>query len=348
MASIRKRNGKYHATVYIGKNAEGKQLRKYVSADTQKECKRLVRDIETQKEERKLTNVENIKLSIWIDKWLKVNKERLSPSTFALYNIYANAHYKKYFNNIKLKDIHEIHIKEFINDKLEKPLSPTTVRKLFFVLSRILEDALKQKNPCRDIEPPKKAKYVPFVPTKLEFEKIYNAFTLDKYRLAIQIAGKCGLRRGEIFALKWNDIDEKNKMIIVDEARALDINGDYIYKKPKSSTGIRKVPCPVYLIEQIEAYRKKQKSIRNEIFEGRLDNFSRVFSDKMKEIKLPNMRFHDLRHYCASWLYEQGIPDHIAAEMLGHDVMILKQIYQHIGVDKKDEIFNKIRNLQDN
>ena len=84
------------------------------------------------------------------------------------------------------------------------------------------------------------------------------------------------------------------------------------------------------------------------MFSTRPDNLSSEFSDRMKKIGLQGIRFHDLRHYYASWLYEQGIQDHIAAEIMGHDIMVLKQIYQHIGVDKKKEVFEHIRNLQDN
>lgn len=60
---------------------------------------------------------------------------------------------------------------------------------------------------------------------------------------------------------------------------------------------------------------------------------------------MPKIRFHDLRHYHANWLYSQGIPDQYAAKRLGHDIQTLKTIYQHLGVDKKEEIDNNIRQL---
>ena len=61
--------------------------------------------------------------------------------------------------------------------------------------------------------------------------------------------------------------------------------------------------------------------------------------------KMPKVRFHDLRHYHTSWLYNHDIPDQYAAKHLGHDTLILKSIYQHLGLSKEQEIDDKIRQL---
>lgn len=68
----------------------------------------------------------------------------------------------------------------------------------------------------------------------------------------------------------------------------------------------------------------------------------------IREKKLPKIRFHDLRHYHASWMYKQGIPDQYAAGRLGHDIHVLKGIYQHLDLDVKDEIDNLIKSNFEN
>lgn len=66
----------------------------------------------------------------------------------------------------------------------------------------------------------------------------------------------------------------------------------------------------------------------------------------MRDKKIPKTRLHFLRHYDATWLYGNDVLDHLAAERLGHDIKVLKEIYQHLGVKKKDEINRKIIELQ--
>lgn len=345
MASIRKRpNGTYQATIYVGRDANGKQLFKYVTKPTLKECKAAARVIEQEIEEGKFLNVENMRLSTWMDKWLELNKEKLSPSTYVSYKIYVDKHLKPYFKQLKLSQINELHIKQYINDKL-KTLSPTTVRKHFFVLREMLQDVLKHKNPARDIKPPAKNDYKPYVLTNEEFEQIHNAFKGHKYEMIILLSAWCGLRRGEIFALKWDDIDWNTATIRVDESRSITDEGVYVDKSPKSKNGLRIIAVPEYLLDLLAKYRKSQKEINPRIFNIRPDQCSSYFAEQIKKHKLPPVRFHDLRHYHASWLYEQGIPDQYAAKRLGHDIYILKSIYQHLGVDKQNELDDKIRKL---
>lgn len=345
MASFKKRpNGAYQATIYVGRDADGKQLFRYVTRPTLRECKVAAREIEQEIEEGRFVNVPNTRLATWMDKWLDLNEGSLSPSTFTSYLMYVDKHFKPYFKGLKLKQINETHIKQYINDKL-KVLSPTTVRKHFFVLRRILQDVLKHKNPARDIKPPVKEDFVPHILTDAEFQQIYDVFKKHKYEPIILLAAWCGLRRGEIFALKWDDINWEDATIRVDESRSITKDGTYIDKKPKSRKGIRSVVAPEYLMGLLAGLRKKQKQIDPRIFPIRPDQCSSYFAKKIKEHNLPPIRFHDLRHYHASWLYKQGIPDQYAAQRLGHDIQVLKGIYQHIDAHRQTELDNKVRRL---
>lgn len=341
MASIRKLpNGHFQATIYVGRDANGKQIRKYVTRKREKDCIRAARAIEKEIDEGRFVDIQNIKFSTWADKWLELHENTISPSTYMSYKTYIEKHYKPAFKNLKLSQINDIHIKQFMSDKL-KTLSTTTVRKHMLVLRRILEDVLKHKNPARDIKIPQNRKYVPHLITEEEFNMIYNEFKNTRYELIILLAAWCGLRRGEIFALKWDDIDYKNKTITIDEALTISEDG-YVFGEPKSDNGKRTIAVSDYLLNLLDKKRKKDKKIGGRIFSGRPDNFSSVFSEKMKYLGLP-IRFHDLRHYHASFLYKNNIPDLYAAERLGHDIQVLKGIYQHLGLDKKEQLDNVIR-----
>jgi integrase len=346
MANIRKRpNGTYQATIYLGRDSNGKQLFEYITKDTYKECKMAASERELEIAEGKSATIANVRFSTWAEEWLTLNKKRLSPSTVALYKTYISAHYIPYFGNVKVGKITEILVRRFINEKLET-LKSGTVRKLFFVLSKILQDALKDKNPCKYIKSPPKDDFTPYVLSDKEFDQIHSAFKGTEYEPIILLAGLCGLRRGEIFALKWDDIDWDNHIIRVDENRCINEAGDFVDKPPKSKNGLREVAVTEYIIKLLEKIRSEQKEIRTYIFPGRPDNFSSRWAELRANNKLPPIRFHDLRHYHASWLYAQNIPDQYAAERLGHDVQVLKTIYQHLHLEKRKKLDNKIVQLQ--
>lgn len=347
MASIKKlANGSYKATVSMGRDASGKQIRKTVTCNSEKECRNKAREIEQEYYDGLYIDVKKMRFSKWAGDWLELRESRLSPSTVKSYKMYINQHFIPHFGNLKISQINELMIKRYISEKL-KTLSSTTVRKHIYILSSILEDVLKHKNPCKYVEMPEVAHYEYHIVTDEEYETIREFFRGKAYEPIILLGALCGMRRGEIFALKWDDIDEANQTIRIDQAVCISDNG-YVEKKTKSNNGFRTVAAPAEIFNLLERKRKKQKVIQERIFPSRPDNFSSWFAECMTELKL-DIRFHDLRHYHATWLYKNNIPDLVAAQRLGDDLQTIKRIYQHIGEDttKKynDEIIEKINTL---
>lgn len=370
MASFTKRpNGSYQGVVYVGRDENGKQIRRTVTRQTLKECKAAVREIERELEDKNYSKMMNVGIVAWIDEWIELNKNRLARSTYPTYKLYSRVHYKPFFKKMKLGELTDIHIMKFMAHQLER-VSVNTVRKHMSVLNRILEDALKDKNPARYVKLPSKKKFEPRVPTRQEFETLHNTIrgTLDE--IIVLLAAWCGLRRGEIFALKSNDIFKNRRIIKVDESYTIDEEYDYDVGPPKSDNGYREVAVPKYLMNllqkhiknQMQEYTRKQQEnpdIKEEpperLFELRPDYYSERFHNlllkynerKPPEEQLPLFRFHDLRHYHATWLYHQRLPDHYAAKRLGHDIQTLKRIYQHLGLDDKERFDDDVRQTID-
>lgn len=378
MAKITKNdNGLYQARVYLGRNINGKQDFEYLSSYSLKEIKAMIREVEDAIDNNDLSNVSNMKFATYMDDWLDIVEPELKPSTYKSYKMYVNYHFKPALGKYRVSRLNELLIRQYISNKLKAGLSPTTVRKHFFILNKMLQEALKNKNPCRDIKPPKKEDYKPYVLCDHEFELIHSAFKGTVDELIILLAAWCGLRLGEIFALRWNDIN--GNTIKVDEAKSISEDG-YVDDTPKSERGIRDVAAPKHIIELFETLKRDQlkKGLPEFIFKFRPDGYSKRFgrlidahnkayddvkkgsnkvytakkykrrhSFNLQTEKLPDVRFHDLRHYHATVLYKNGIPDHYAAERLGHDVMVLKKIYQHLQADTRKEMDNKIINLFD-
>ncbi|MCO1599789.1 site-specific integrase [Desulfosporosinus nitroreducens] len=368
MASITKRpNGSYQARIHVGRDIDGKQLPpRCVTKPTLKECKAAAREIEQELEDGKMTNVVNIRVASWIQKWLEDNKNNYSPSTYVLYLSYLKNHYQPFFKQMKFKDLKEIHIKRLRN-KLLGEMSTTSTRRVLSCLRPIIYDAMKKKSPFEEIKLPKEAKVdYSDVPTPEIFKQIYNGVRGTRDESIILLAAWCGLRREEIFALKENDLDFKNNTIEIDEAYVINDQGKYELKSTKSENGLRLVSTPPYLMDLLKGVVKngiklkkpkkekvtniatkqtKQKKDRL-IFPMRPDSYTSYLAKLAKKKNMPKIRMHFLRHYHATWLYENDVPDHLSAERLGHDIKVLKEIYQHLGVEKKKEINKKIIDLQ--
>lgn len=270
-------------------------------------------------------------------------------------------------------------------------------------------DALKLKNPCIDLNPPKPNDYIPRVPTDEEFELLRNAIKGMFDEPIVLLAAWCSLREGEIFALE--DIDILDDGILVDENYAIseveseneDYDGPkYIYvdKKPKSKHGKRLIVAPDELLDMLKAIAKAKKDGTSKIisiddikeankeekhgiklFDMRLDSYSKRFAKiieyhnemfdirkkfgqealenylkfhggnsirkqiKLQDKKLPNIRFHDLRHYHTTVLYEAGFPDRYIAERIGDHIKTMKYIYQHLRLEKKKELDQEVKTL---
>ena len=365
MASITKRpNGTYQARVHVGRDIDGKQLPpRCVTRPTLKECKAAAREIEQELEDGKLTNVDNIRIAEWIKMWLENHKNKYSPSTYVLYLSYQKNHYKPFFKQMKFKDLREMHIKKLQNGLLGK-MSSTSARRVMSCLRPIIYDAMKKKSPFEEIKLPKETKVdYSDVPTPEMFKRIHDGVRGTRDEPIILLAAWCGLRREEIFALKENDLDFKNNTIEIDEAYVVNDQGKYELKSTKSENGLRLVSAPPYLmgllkgvvkngIKLRESKKKKVVNISTEqtkdrlIFPMRPDSYSSYIAKLAKTKNMPKIRLHFLRHYHATWLYENDVPDHLSAERLGHDIKVLKEIYQHLGVEKKKEINRKIIDLQ--
>ncbi|EHQ88226.1 site-specific integrase [Desulfosporosinus youngiae] len=365
MASIKKRpNGTYQATIYIGRDEDGKQLFKYVTKPTMKECKAAAREIEQQIADGELTYVDNIRISEYIKNWIDMHNNQYSPTVTVLYKGYLKNHFRPFFKQMKFKDLKEIHIKKLQNELLGK-ISQTSTRRIMSCLRPILYDALKNKSPMREIKLPKEDKVdYSDVPTPEKFRAIHDSVRGTRDEPIILLAGWCGLRREEIFALKPNDLDFKSNIIRIDEAYVINDQGEYQIKTTKSENGLRAVAAPPYLMDLIKvvirdgfALRKKERKIveitdkkdkeDKLIFPMRPDSYTSYLAKLVRDKKIPKTRLHFLRHYHATWLYENDVLDHLAAERLGHDIRVLKAIYQHLGVKKKEQINTKIIELQE-
>jgi len=249
---------------------------------------------------------------------------------------------------MKVGQINEIHVKQFRNHLLEQ-LQPSTARRCFIVLKSVLKEALQDNSPARNVSPPTANKPKSKAPSTVEFESIWEASKGTGFEVMVLLAGWCGLRRGEIFALRSNDIDWGNGRITVDESATQD-GREIVAKTPKSANSYRSEVVPPYILSLLKQVIREKKvvALGNDffLFEGNLNVFSQKWINFVRRNNLPKYTFHDLRHFHATWLYENDIPDLYAAKRLGHSVRTLKDVYQHLGLERQKEIEERILQMQ--
>ena len=176
------------------------------------------------------------------------------------------------------------------------------------------------------------------VPTPEEIKLLFELSYGTEMYLPIRLAAMCGLRRSELCALQWSDVDFKNKTLSINQALVPDRNENYVLKSTKSRAGMRKVRIPEPVLADLKKYRGigpvvtlKPGQISRKFYEIRKKHFKR------------RIRLHDLRHYYASIMLLLGIPDKYAMKFIGHSTPdMLKRTYQHIFKNEEAQFLDRI------
>ena len=356
MGSVFKdKNGRWCGTVTLPKEWDEGRKKKWFYGDTsksdakqEKELQGQVNALEYEIENNLYLNETNDTMEQYLKKWLRVYAADLEETTRQLYKMYVKVHINPFFGPYKIKAILPMQIQEFYNEKVKetklengkvkKGLSVNTIRKLHSFLNRVFDDAVKNRkvkyNPCQGVKVPKKKKYKPVICSEESFGVLVEQTKGTIDGVLILLAGVCGLRRGEIFGLRFIDVDPNNHKISIVQTKVR-FNDKWIIKKPKSETSARTISVPEFVTATISGYLSSLKVVPELIFsEYQPDSYSKHFSNLLTAHNLPHMRFHDLRHFNAIIMLKYGVPDKVASKRLGHSqVQLTREIYQHVLPD---------------
>lgn len=314
-------------------------------------------------EEREAMQKGDILFTDFLLKWLRVAKSTVKLTTYASYEMMATRIIIPYFEtlNIKLKELTTEDIQEFYSAQLER-VSANTVIHYHAVIHRALKYAVKiktiQSNPAVNVERPRKEKFIGSFYDKKEINTLFDIIQGHPLEVAIKLAAFYGLRREEIIGLKWNAIDFENSTLTIQHTvTECNLNGKHIEvasDTAKTDSSLRTMPLVANFREMLLAKKEKQEHYRklcgrsyckeylDYIFVNEMGERwkPRYLSDGFKRILEQNglrrIRFHDLRHTCASLLLANNVPMKKIQEWLGHsDFSTTANIYAHLDYQSK-------------
>ena len=267
-----------------------------------------------------------------IDSYIELKRNVLSPSTIKGYEQIRQA-YLPELMKIPIQELNSIVMQRAIN-VISANHSPKTVRNIYGLISSVIK--LYAPALSFAVRLPQKRRVVYNLPTTQEVAQMVAESLTEELRTAIMLAAFCGLRRSEIIALESDDI--AGDTIHVHRAAVHDSEYNVVMKSPKTYESDRYVRMPDLVREQIAGKTGRICPIG-------LSTLTRQFVTLRKSLGL-RCRFHDLRHYYASFQHAIGIPDQYIMQSGGwRSDSILKSVYRNTLDDVKKENDDQINSF---
>lgn len=370
------KNDKYYAVINTYKN--GKRSQKWISTGyttkgNKTKAEKFLRYVLTNYEDNESTNTCNFTFSEYVKIWLNKIIISVDSSTYEGYEKLAYTHIIPYFENTKtnLQDIGVEELQKYIDEKSKNGrldnkggLSAKSLRLHRNILNQTLKDALKngyiKTNPCSLVKFPQITRREPNFYNCNEVDELLSCITDDiVFFTLVKIASTYGLRRSEVLGLKWNVIDFDNSVFKIAHT-VVNINTTVRKDKTKNESSYRIFPLIDSIKELLINLKRLQIKNRKDFGNSYIESdyifvwpngkpystsyVSQHFQRILRWNNLPLIRFHDLRHSCASILLNKGFTLKDVQEWLGHsDITLTANIYGHLDIERKINIANSLK-----
>ena len=370
--NIRKRkDGRWEGRYTAGRDPEtGKAIYKNVLGKTQAEVKEKLKQAIAASQQLDMSRVKTYTLETWLNIWYETYVEpRLREKTKNYYRNYIDNHIIPGLGKIPLEELTTIQIQKFYNDLQkngrvqryqhielkDKGLSIRVVRGIHTLLSNCLEQAVQERlilaNPAKGCKLPKlEKKEMKILPQGKIGPYLMEA---DKRGLlaAFYLELTTGLRRGELLALLWTDLDIDNRTVSVTK-QVNRINGKLVVSQPKTQNSIRTLAIPQQAVDLLVAEHQKHPSnpylFPSPKTRGMFDpdSFRHVHDKILKAIGAEHIRFHDLRHTFATLSLKNGVDVKTLSGALGHySAGFTLSTYTHATTEMKRDAAETIGNI---
>ena len=370
------RGGYYHTVIYVLENGKRKPISRTTGLPVKnnlRKAQKILEDRKREYDEMGLAGMLSLEerdrfASMPLADYMRYvfdHKPNLTAPTKIGYLSTINGRIDRFFGpkGVTISSITPKHIEEFIEYLAEDGLCGTTQHDYVKLIGTCLRYAVRKdhilRNPMEKVDLPKKSKSHAQFYTQQEAEKLLEAAKGTEIYIPILLATFYGLRRSEVLGVQWDSIDWENDQIHIDHKVYADAlqegNPIVITDQMKTESSRRTLPLIPYVRDELLRHKEKQKQYRKAFRDGynqkwkdcvcvdsignliSPDRLTQAFSALLKKNGLRHIRFHDLRHSCASFLVANGIPIKQVQLYMGHsNYSTTADIYAHLSPEALD------------
>ena len=373
--SLQQKNGKYY--IVLSYQDDGKWKTKWVATGldvkgNKRKAEELLRATLLDPPQKESSECD-ILFHEYIEVWLQRAKQRVNIVTYEGYETEVRRYVLPYFKDhpLKLSDLNRRKMQNFFDYLIKTgrkdgrgPLSPKTLRDIKNVVYQPLKEAVKDElivsNPCEFVELPKPVRFESSYYNAKQMRDLFNAIKGDVLEPMIKITALFGLRRSEALGIKWDSIDfETGRLTIKHTVVVVKTIVEKDNTKNKSSRRSFALTD-----EALQLFKElKEAEAENRRFFGtgyheseyvfkwqdgtpfRPDFVTRHFKMLLEKNGLPPIRFHELRHSCASMLLNEGFSLKDIQAYMGHaDITMTADLYGHLDVARKEMLSRNLAN----
>lgn len=293
--------------------------------------------------------------------WLDSIKPTMSDGAWLRHEQFCRLQIVPAIGAVKLAALSAQHVQSLYAALLASGLSSTTVHHAHATLHKALKAAMRlglvPRNVTEMVEVPRMQHHEMHVFSPEQARQFIAACDGERHAAALVLALTTGMRQGEVLALHWKDVQ-----VTGSRGHSLSVrwnlryrDGSFTFKEPKTRRSRRRIALAPETVEMLRAHRTRQKAERLAAGEVWQDNdlvvcteagtplsanggLRSTFERVLRRAGLPAIRFHDLRHTCASLLLAANVNPKVVSELLGHaTVAITLDIYSHVMPDMQED-----------
>jgi len=372
-------DGRIQVTLTIGRREDGSPLKKCFYGRTRTEANRK-RDEYKQRMSAGLQERKDITVSDWVDSCLKLYRTKVNAA-YTKGDAVPYNRLKRDLGRMRIDAVREADLQRALNSV--SGMSESTITKYHQAMCMVFDKARRNKiildNPAEGLSLPNGTKGTHRALERWETDCIMHNWNQHRCGMWAMLMLLCGLRRGEMMALRWENIDMEKRQLSVREVAVIDVNRTKIEERAKTISGIRVLPIcnPLWdalnSTPQCDRHGLVCKSAKGEqltgsgftrgwsgfnlamqrilngedvVQQGRRVTLEKKIEDaaaKGKEYIIFDVRAHDLRHTFATALYDAEVPVKAAQYYLGHaDIRMTLDLYTHLSRERENESRSQI------
>src|SRR5450756_811211 len=356
------KRGVYQAIVENGRDERGKRVQIFRDAKTKKEARQILQTLLRELDDGTFVAPSDLTVAEYLESWLAdVVRHQVGARTRDRYEGIAACHLAPRLGAMKLSALRPDQIQRCYSDLLDAGLSLASVHKVHVVLHSALRSAVRTRliarSPCDDLVLPRIRTPEIKALTDKEIGAMLAAADGSRVAVPLLVLVSLGVRRGELLALQWDDVDLEASTVSV--RRTLEESSAGVHlKQPKTVRSSRAIVLPASTVAALRVHHAAQQRARlaagkasnklDLVFPGpdgepwRPSTFAAACRRAFKRAGL-TCRLHDLRHTHATLLLRQGVHPKVVQERLGHaNVSITLDIYSHCTANMQQEAAEKI------